>query len=88
MPTKIKVPKRVEPHSYFWGLFVERQRDRSFPERFFCEGSVVSGRDDFSFDELDDSFGTRTWDRAKAEPGLVKKIADPAIFNQSSEKIV
>jgi hypothetical protein len=31
---------------------------------------------------------SRTWDRAKAEPGLVKKIADPAIFNQSSGKSV
>jgi hypothetical protein len=32
--------------------------------------------------------GSRTRDRAKAEPGLVKKIADPAIFNQSSGKSV
>jgi hypothetical protein len=32
--------------------------------------------------------GSRTRDRAKAEPGLVKKIADPATFNQSSEKSV
>jgi hypothetical protein len=32
--------------------------------------------------------GSRTWYRAKAEPWLVKKIADPAIFNQSSGKIV
>jgi hypothetical protein len=55
VPTKIKVPKRVDPHSSFWGLFVERQRDRSFPERFFCEGSVVPGRDDCSFEKLDDS---------------------------------
>jgi hypothetical protein len=28
--------------------------------------------------------GSRARDRAKAEPRLVKKIADPAIFNQSS----
>jgi hypothetical protein len=34
------------------------------------------------------SVGSRTRDRAKAEPGLVKKIADPAIFNQSSGKSV
>jgi hypothetical protein len=32
--------------------------------------------------------GSRTRDRVKAEPGLVKKIADPAIFNQSSGKSV
>jgi hypothetical protein len=32
--------------------------------------------------------GSRTRDLAKAEPGLVKKIADPAIFNQSSGKSV
>jgi hypothetical protein len=32
--------------------------------------------------------GSRIRDRAKADPGLVKKIADPAIFNQSSEKSV
>jgi hypothetical protein len=32
--------------------------------------------------------GSRTWDHSKAEPGLVKKIADPAIFNQSSGKSV
>jgi hypothetical protein len=32
--------------------------------------------------------GSRTWDRAKAEPGLVKNIAYPAIFNQSSGKSV
>jgi hypothetical protein len=32
--------------------------------------------------------GSRTRDHAKAEPGLVKKIADPAIFNQSSGKSV
>jgi hypothetical protein len=32
--------------------------------------------------------GSRTQDRAKADPGLVKKIADPAIFNQSSWKSV
>jgi hypothetical protein len=32
--------------------------------------------------------GSRTRDREKAEPGLVKKIADPAIFNQSSGKSV
>jgi hypothetical protein len=32
--------------------------------------------------------GSRTRDCAKAEPGLVKKIADPAIFNQSSGKSV
>jgi hypothetical protein len=31
---------------------------------------------------------SQTRDRAKAEPGLVKKIADPAIFNQSSGKSV
>jgi hypothetical protein len=33
-------------------------------------------------------FGSQTRDRAKAEPELVKKIADPAIFNQSSGKSV
>jgi hypothetical protein len=32
--------------------------------------------------------GSQTRDRAKAEPGPVKKIADPAIFNQSPGKIV
>jgi hypothetical protein len=32
--------------------------------------------------------GSRTRDCAKAEPELVKKIADPAIFNQSSGKSV
>jgi hypothetical protein len=32
--------------------------------------------------------GSLTRDRAKAEPGLVKTIADPAIFNQSSRKSV
>jgi hypothetical protein len=32
--------------------------------------------------------GSRTRDRAKAEPGLVKNIADPAIFNQSSGKSI
>jgi hypothetical protein len=32
--------------------------------------------------------GSRTRDRAKVEPGLVKKITDPAIFNQSSGKSV
>jgi hypothetical protein len=32
--------------------------------------------------------GSRTRDCAKAEPGLVKKIADPAIFNHSSGKSV
>jgi hypothetical protein len=31
---------------------------------------------------------SRTRDRAKAEPALVKKIADPTIFNQSSGKSV
>jgi hypothetical protein len=31
---------------------------------------------------------SRTRDRAKADSGLVKKIADPAIFNQSSGKSV
>jgi hypothetical protein len=31
---------------------------------------------------------SRTRDRAKAEPGLLKKIVDPAIFNQSSGKSV
>jgi hypothetical protein len=35
-----------------------------------------------------DIIGSRTRDCAKAEPGLVKKIADPAIFNQSSGKSV
>jgi hypothetical protein len=34
------------------------------------------------------SIGSRTRDREKAEPGLVKKIADPAIFNQPSGKSV
>jgi hypothetical protein len=37
---------------------------------------------------LNADVGSRTRDRAKAEPGLVKKIADPAIFNQSSGKSV
>jgi hypothetical protein len=37
---------------------------------------------------MDGYVGSRTRDRAKAEPGLVKKIADPAIFNQSSGKSV
>jgi hypothetical protein len=58
MPTKIKVPKRVEPHlchCSFLGLIAERQQDSIFPERLFCEGSVVSQRDDCSFDKLDDS---------------------------------
>jgi hypothetical protein len=32
--------------------------------------------------------GSRTRDRAKAETGFVKKIADPAIFNHSSGKSV
>jgi hypothetical protein len=32
--------------------------------------------------------GSRVRDRAKADPGLVKKIADPAIINQSSGKRV
>jgi hypothetical protein len=32
--------------------------------------------------------GSQTRDHAKAEPGLVKKIAGPAIFNQSSGKSV
>jgi hypothetical protein len=32
--------------------------------------------------------GSRTRDHVKAEPGLVKKIADPAIFNESSVKSV
>jgi hypothetical protein len=32
--------------------------------------------------------GSRTRDRAKAEPGLVKKTADPAIFNQQSGKSI
>jgi hypothetical protein len=32
--------------------------------------------------------GNQTRDGAKAEPGLVKRIADPAIFNQSSGKSV
>jgi hypothetical protein len=32
--------------------------------------------------------GSLTRDRAKAEPGLVNKIADPTIFNQSSGKSV
>jgi hypothetical protein len=32
--------------------------------------------------------GSRTQDRAKVEPGLVKKVADPAIFNHSSGKSV
>jgi hypothetical protein len=35
-----------------------------------------------------DCVGSRTQDREKAEPGLVKKISDPAIFNQSSGKSV
>jgi hypothetical protein len=37
---------------------------------------------------MGDFVGSRTRDLAKAEPGLVKKIADPAIFNQSSGKSV
>jgi hypothetical protein len=32
--------------------------------------------------------GSRTWDRKNAKTGLVKKIADPAIFNQSSGKSI
>jgi hypothetical protein len=32
--------------------------------------------------------GSQTRDSAKTEPGIVKKIADPAIFNQSSGKSV
>jgi hypothetical protein len=34
----------------------------------------------------DDGVGSRTRDRAKAGPGLVKKIADLAIFNHSKGK--
>jgi hypothetical protein len=33
-----------------------------------------------------EAVGSRTWDRAKAGPGLVKKIADLTIFNQSKGK--
>jgi hypothetical protein len=32
--------------------------------------------------------GSRTRDRERAKPGLVKKFADPAIFNQSPGKSV
>jgi hypothetical protein len=35
-----------------------------------------------------ENVGSQTRDCTKAEPGLVKKIADPAIFNQSSGKSV
>jgi hypothetical protein len=58
MPIKIKTPKRIEQHQchcFFLGLIAEKQQDAILQEKFHCEGSVVSQRDNFSFDELDDS---------------------------------
>jgi hypothetical protein len=51
---KNKSTQESRTTQFFLGLFAERQKDRSLPERFFCEGSVVSERDKCSFDELDD----------------------------------
>jgi hypothetical protein len=39
----------------------------------------------FKFSEMED-VGSRTRDRVKAEPGLVKKIADLTMLNQSKGK--
>jgi hypothetical protein len=50
-------------------------------------GTPLAKLDEY-FKMKEGSVGSRTRDRAKAELGLVKKIADPAIFNQSSGKSV
>jgi hypothetical protein len=56
--------------------------------REMVQNQIENNRSDKVYQYEPLSFGSRTRDRAKAEPGLVKKIADPAIFNQSSGKSV
>jgi hypothetical protein len=83
------------------GVLIETPISIAFPD---TTGNIVEGpmltphheeidlsTDDEITTELDPKWmavGIRTQYRAKAEPGLVKKIADPAIFNQSSGKSV
>jgi hypothetical protein len=52
------------------------------------EGKVKSGVPPGKKVAPQECVASRTRVRAKAEPGLVKKIADPAIFNRSSGKSV
>jgi hypothetical protein len=62
---------------------------RSFPTSFLHAGAEALGSGmPHLFTVQDIAVGSRTRNHAKAEPGLVKKIADPAIFNQSSGKSV
>jgi hypothetical protein len=54
-----------------------------------CVSSTLSykiPRDNLIENKIRSIVGSRTRDRAKAEPGLVKKIADLTIFNQSKGK--
>jgi hypothetical protein len=78
------------------GALFRKFRDRIMgvtPSRYPGPGKINSGVGKTETSKTkkaapQDCVGSRTRDYAKAEPGLVKKIADPAIFNQSSGKSV
>jgi hypothetical protein len=59
-----------------------------FP-REWTLSTIMRGKNPVSvYQRIAAGVGSRIRDRAKAEPRFVKKIADPAIFNQSSGKSV